>query len=462
MHDAATKRTALLVAVLASFLTPFMVSSVNVALPALGSEFGMTAVTLSWVPTSYLLAAAMFLVPFGRIADIHGRKKVFTWGISLYTAASALAAFAPSVPYLLSLRVLQGFGSSMIFGTGIAIVTSVYPPAERGRVLGINVSAVYVGLALGPVLGGFLTQQFGWRSIFLANVPAGLAALYFIARHLPGEWAEAKGERFDLGGAVIYAVSLVVVMYGLTRLPAAAGVLLVLFGLIWIGAFILWELRAASPLLDMRLFTTNLTFSMSNVAALINYSATFAVTFLISLYLQYIKGFTPQHAGMVLIAQPVVMAVFSPLAGRLSDRIEPRVVASLGMGFTALALALFGLLDDRTPLWFIIAVLFLIGFGFALFSSPNTNAVMSSIDRRAYGVGSAMLGTMRLTGQMLSMGLVMVIFALHIGRTRITPEQYPLFLESARTAFLLSAVLCSAGIFASLTRGKVHGAAGRS
>jgi MFS family permease len=350
----------------------------------------------------------------------------------------------------------------MIFGTGIAIVTSVYPPAERGRVLGINVSAVYVGLAFGPVLGGFLTQQFGWRSIFLANVPAGIAALYFIARHLPGEWAEAKGERFDLGGAVIYAVSLVVVMYGLTRLPAAAGVLLVLFGLLWIGAFILWELRAASPLLDMRLFTTNLTFSMSNVAALINYSATFAVTFLISLYLQYIKGFTPQHAGMVLIAQPVVMALFSPLAGRLSDRIEPRIVASLGMGFTALALALFALLDDRTPLWFIIAVLLLIGLGFALFSSPNTNAVMSSIDRRSYGVGSAMLGTMRLAGQMLSMGLVMVIFALNIGRMRITPEQYPLFLESARTAFLLSAVLCSAGIFASLTRGKVHGAAGRS
>jgi EmrB/QacA subfamily drug resistance transporter len=462
MHDAATKRTALLVAVLASFLTPFMVSSVNVALPALGGEFGMTAVTLSWVPTSYLLAAAMFLVPFGRIADIHGRKKVFTWGISLYTAASAIAAFSPSVPFLLSLRVLQGFGSAMIFGTGIAIVTSVYPPAERGRVLGINVSAVYVGLAFGPVLGGFLTQQFGWRSIFLANVPAGIAALYFIARHLPGEWAEAKGERFDLGGSVIYAVSLVVVMYGLTRLPAAAGVLLVLFGLLWIGAFILWELRAASPLLDMRLFTTNLTFSMSNVAALINYSATFAVTFLISLYLQYIKGFTPQHAGMVLIAQPVVMAVFSPLAGRLSDRIEPRIVASLGMGFTALALALFALLDDRTSLWFIIAVLLLIGLGFALFSSPNTNAVMSSIDRRSYGVGSAMLGTMRLTGQMLSMGLVMVIFALNIGRVRITPEQYPLFLESARTAFLLSAVLCSAGIFASLTRGKVHGAAGRS
>ena len=456
MHDAATKRTALLVAVLASFLTPFMVSSVNVALPAMGKEFGMNAVLLSWVPTSYLLAAAMFLVPFGRIADIHGRKKIFSIGIVVYTTASSLIVLAHSVPVLLGLRVLQGFGSAMIFGTGIAIVTSVFPPAERGRVLGLNVSAVYVGLSLGPFLGGFLTQQFGWRSIFLANVPAGIVALFFIVRRLKGEWAEARGERFDAGGALIYAVSLVIVMYGLTLLPGWSGFLLVLFGLLWIGAFILWELKAPSPLLDMKLFTTNITFSMSNVAALINYSATFAVTFLISLYLQYIKGFTPQHAGTVLIAQPIVMAALSPIAGKLSDRIEPRIVASLGMGFTALGLALFTLLNEHTGLWFIITNLVLIGFGFALFSSPNTNAVMSSIDRRFYGVGSAMLGTMRLTGQMLSMGIVMVIFALYIGRVQITPEYYPLFMKSLRMSFLLSSALCAAGIFASLTRGKVH------
>ena len=461
--DAETKQAALLIAVLASFLTPFMVSSVNVALPAMGRELGMNAVLLSWVPTSYLLAAAMFLVPFGRIADIYGRKRIFSAGIIVYTIASGLIALTSTSAALLTLRVVQGFGSAMIFGTGIAIVTSVFPPAERGRVLGINVSAVYVGLALGPFIGGFLTQQFGWRSIFLANVPAGLATIYFVARRLKGEWAEAKGERFDLGGALLYAVSLVVVMYGLTLLPDRSGVLLVLFGLFWIGAFIFWELKAASPLLDMRLFTSNVTFSMSNIAALINYSATFAVTFLISLYLQYIKGFTPREAGLVLIAQPIVMASFSPLAGRLSDKIEPRVVASIGMGFTALGLALFALLDGQSSLEFIIMNLLVIGFGFALFSSPNTNAVMGSIDRRHYGVGSAMLGTMRLTGQMLSMGLVMVIFALNIGRVQITPEYYPLFLKSAKTTFLLSAVLCTAGIFASLTRGKVHhGAAGRS
>jgi MFS family permease len=206
----------------------------------------------------------------------------------------------------------------------------------------------------------------------------------------------------------------------------------------------------------MNLFLHNITFAFSNLAALINYSATFAVTFLLSLYLQYIQGLTPQHAGMILISQPLVMAIFSPLAGRLSDKIEPRVVASIGMGFTAAGLFLFTFIGNDTPLGFITTGLVLLGFGFALFSSPNTNAVMSAIEKRSYGVGSATLGTMRLTGQMLSMGIAMLIFAIQIGSARITPENYPVFITSVRTAFLIFAGLCFAGIFASLARGKVR------
>ena len=457
MTDDGRKRSALLASVLASFITPFTVASVNVALPVMGRELGMDAVLLGWVAASFLLAAAMFLVPFGRIADIFGRKRVFLLGLAVLTLASAVISLSPTVGFLLAFRAVQGLGSAMIFGTGIAIVTSVFPPAERGRALGINVAAIYVGLSVGPVLGGLLTQQFGWRSIFLANVPVGLAAIILVLRRLPGEWAEARGERFDIAGALLYAASLVLVMYGLTLLPGASGFLLVLFGLVWIAAFAAWELRAASPVLDVRLLATNLTFSLSNVAALINYSATYAVTFLLSLYLQYIKGFTPRHAGAVLIAQPLVMAAVSPLAGRLSDRAEPRIIASLGMGCTAAGLALFAFLSEGTPLWAIVTNLVIIGFGFGLFSSPNTNAVMSSIDRRSYGVGSAMLGTMRLTGQMLSMGLVMVVFVLFMGRVQIVPALYPLFLKSLRVIFLVSALLCTAGIFASLTRGKLHG-----
>ena len=194
MSDSTIKRSALLIATFSSFLTPFMVSSINIALPAIGSEFQMSAVLMSWVPTSYILAAAMFLVPFGRLADIHGRKRVFAYGMWIFTLSSLALAFSPSAAVLITLRVLQGFGSAMIFGTGMAILTSVFPAAERGRVLGINVAAVYLGLSLGPVFGGFLTHQFGWRSIFLVNVPLGLFVIYLVVAKLNREWAEAQGE----------------------------------------------------------------------------------------------------------------------------------------------------------------------------------------------------------------------------------------------------------------------------
>lgn len=454
--DATIKRSALLIATLSAFLTPFMVSSVNIALPAIGKEFQMSAVSMSWVPTAYLLSAAMFLVPFGRLADIYGRKRIFAYGMWIFTASSLLLAFSPSASMLIAFRVLQGFGSAMIFGTGMAILTSVFPAAERGRVLGINVAAVYLGLSLGPSFGGLLTQQFGWRSIFLASVPLGIAVIYLVTAKLKAEWAEAWDEKFDLTGSIIYSVALVVLMYGLSLLPARSGIALAIAGIAGAALFVRWEMKTTSPLLNMNLFFYNAPFAFSNLAALINYSATFAVTFLMSLYLQYIQGLTPQHAGMILVSQPAVMAVFSPFAGRLSDRIEPRVVASIGMGFTAAGLVLFTFLDADTHLGFIITGLLLLGFGFALFSSPNTNAVMSSIEKRFYGVGSATLGTMRLTGQMLSMGIAMVIFALHIGSARITPENYPLFLTSLKTGFTIFSSLCFAGIFASLARGKVR------
>jgi Na+/melibiose symporter-like transporter len=287
-------------------------------------------------------------------------------------------------------------------------------------------------------------------------VPLGLLVIYFLATKLKAEWAEARGERFDLAGALLYSASLVFVMYGLSILPARAGIVLTAAGAAGAALFVLWERRTESPLLDMDLFFHNATFAFSNLAALINYSATNAVTFLMSLYLQYLKGLTPQGAGMVLVSQPLVMAVFSPLAGRISDRIEPRVVASIGMAITATGLFLLTFVEKDSSVGFDLAGLVLLGFGFALFSSPNTNAVMSSIEKKFYGVGSATLGTMRLTGQMLSMGITMVIFALSIGSARITPEYYPLFLKSMKTGLAIYTALCFAGIFASLARGKVR------
>jgi len=450
------KKAALIVSTLASFLTPFMASSINIALPSIGREFSLDAISLSWVTTVYLLTAAMLLVPFGRLADIYGRKKIFTYGVLLHTVASVLAASSFSGSMLIASRALQGAGGSMVFGTGVAILTSVYPASDRGRVLGFNVASVYLGLSLGPVLGGILTQQIGWRSIFIVSTLLGLVIVAFVFAKLKGEWAEAKGERFDAAGAVLFSLSLALMMYGFSELPASIGTWTILLGVAFLVTFLLWEVRTQSPLLDVKLLSQNPVFAFSNAAALINYSATYAVTFLLSLYLQYLKRLSPQDAGLVLIFQPALMALTSPLAGRLSDKVEPRIVASIGMAIIVFGLIFFIFIDAETQLWLIAANLVVLGFGFGLFSSPNTNAVMSSVEKRFYGVAAATLGTMRLTGQMLSMGIVMILFALHIGKVKITPEYYPEFLQSVSTAFVIFSVLCVVGVFASLARGRIR------
>ncbi len=456
MEETANRRVTLLVTTIASFLVPYMGSSVNIALPSIGREFSMNAISLSWVAASFILAAAASLLPLGRVADLYGRKRIFVWGILLYVFSSFLSGVSPSAGALISSRVLQGVGGAMIFSTSIAILTSVFPAGERGRVLGINVASVYLGLSLGPFLGGFLTQHFGWRGIFLANVPLGLIIISLVSLKLKGEWAEARQEKFDVAGSVVYSLALVAIMYGLSLLPRPSGAWIILMGALGLLAFLKWEGKVEHPILDLNLFRRSAVFTFSNLAALINYSATFAVGFLLSLYLQYVKGLGPQHAGLVLIFQPLTQAIFSPLAGRLSDRIEPRIVASLGMLLTAGGLILFTLLTADTRMGFIIFTQILLGLGFAFFSSPNTNAIMSSVDQRRYGVASAVLGTMRLTGQMLSMGIAMIIFAGKMGEAPLASGNSLLFLGSAREAFLIFACLCLAGTFASLARGRLH------
>lgn len=451
--DKSLQRTALAVSMVSSFLTPFMASGINVAMPFIAKEFGLSAVALGWVVTSYMLAAAMFLVPFGRLADLVGRKRIFALGIGVNIAGTVLGALAPSALFLILGRAVQGVGGAMIFGTGVAILTSVYPPGERGHALGLNTAAVYTGLSLGPVLGGFLVHAWGWRSVLWATVPIAAAALGLTLVRLKGEWAEARGEGFDFKGSLIFGSGLVALMYGFSRLPSVLGFALAGAGLLALAGFVLFELRARTPLLDLRLFGKNRIFAFSNLAALINYSSTSAVAFLMSLYLQYVKGLPPQKAGLVLVAQPIVMALASPFAGKLSDRSEPRVIASLGMALSASGLVLFSFLRSATDFGFIVGSLVCLGLGFGLFSSPNTNAIMSSVEKRHLGIASAALGTMRLSGQMLSVGITMMIFALVMGRAPIQPSVYPQFLRSVRIAFVFYALLCIAGIFASLARG---------
>ncbi|WAC05691.1 MAG: MFS transporter [Methanoregula sp.] len=446
------KQVVILIAVLAGFLTPFDGSAVNIALPTIGAAFHMDAIALSWVATTYLLSSVLFLVPFGKIADIYGRKKIFLYGIAIFGAASLVMTMVPSAGLLLAVRIVQGFGASMIFGTSVAILTSVFPPGERGRMLGIYITAVYMGLTLGPFLGGILTENFGWRSIFFINVPIAVLIILLVLTKLEGEWSECKGETFDLTGSVLYGLALVAVMLGFSELPSAGGVMLVLVGFLLAIAFIRFELRQECPVLNMRLFSGSRVFLFSNIAALINYSATYAVSFLLSLDLQYTRDFSPEYAGIILIAAPLVQAAVSPFAGRLSDKIEPGIIASVGMAISALGLFLLTFLNETTPLWFIVMSLAVLGLGFGIFSSPNTNAIMSAVEKKYYGVASGIVGTMRLLGQMLSMGIATMIFAIVIGRVEITPEYYPAFAVSVHYTLILFTVFCVIGIYASLIR----------
>jgi EmrB/QacA subfamily drug resistance transporter len=450
------KFPALVIATMVSFMTPFISAAVNIALPGIGAEFGMDAMDLGWVASSFLLAAAAFLVPFGRIADIFGRKKIFVAGMWIYTASCLAAAFAWNSQVLIIFRALQGLGSAMIFGNALAILTSVFPPKERGRVIGITTASVYLGLSMGPFLGGLLVQYVGWHGIFLSMVPLGIAVLVMVYRYLGTEWMESKGESFDITGSALYVLGLLLLMYGFSRLPSWPAAGMTAAGAVLIAIFVMWEKRTEFPVLHLDLFFKNTAFAMSNLAALINYSATFAVGFMLSLYLQYIKGMSPREAGTVLVAQPVIMALFSPMAGRLSDRIEPRVVASIGMAFSTGGLGMLGAVGPETKLPYIIACLVVLGFGFALFASPNTNAVMSSVQSKQFGVASGTLGTMRLVGQMFSMGITMLVFALLVGHVKIGPENHPQFLESMRLVFWIFTVLCAAGIYASLSRGRIR------
>lgn len=449
-------RAALLAVALSSFLTPFAASSFNLALPSMGRDLMLDATFLGWLALSYLLASAVFLVPFGKMADIVGRKRVFIYGTFTFTASSLLLAVSMSPPTLLLLRILQGIGSAMLFGTGPAILVSTSPMGRRGKLLGLNVASVYLGLSLGPFLGGVLTQRLGWRSTFLANVAIGLSVIVFTLKKMGGEWRGTAGERFDALGSLLYGLALILLIYGLSSTPSSQSLLFMAGGGLSTLLFLNWELRVNDPILEVRLFIKNRVFALSILAALLNYGATSAVAFLMSLYLQYPRGFDPQTSGLILLSQPLMQALLSPLAGTLSDRVEARIVASTGMALTALILFLLTFLDEATPVQLVILDLLILGMGFALFSSPNMNAVMSSVDRGLYGVASAILGTMRLLGQMLSMSIATMAINYSMGGAAIDPSTFPLLIRGIKTSFSAFSILCLIGALASMVRGRTR------
>lgn len=451
--DAAKKGMILFVVLLSSFITPFMSSSVNIALPSIAQQFGLNAVMLNWVATSFLLATAVFLLPVGRIADIYGRARIFAIGMAVFTVSTLAAGISESIAVLIIARVVQGIGSAFIFSTGVAMLSMAYRPEVRGKVIGYSIAMVYIGLTAGPFLGGWLTEHYSWRMIFLAAVPFSVAAFFFSLKIASSEGGCVHDCAMDYTGSLAYALGLFLTIYGFSLLPGR-GYSLVFAGCCVLAAFILWERKSLNPLFDLKMFTRNRLFLFSNVAALINYAATFSTGFILSLYLQYIKGMSPEGAGLILIASPVVMAVVAPLSGRLSDKVSARMLSSAGMAVTAIGLFFFIFLTDKSHTLYIIGSLLILGAGLGAFTSPNTNAIMGSVEANAYGVASGMLATMRLTGQTVSMAVVMMIFTLIIGRVEITPQYYASFMKAVHMCFILNSVLCMAGVLASLARDK--------
>lgn len=445
------ERRILFTIMLTSFLTPFTGSALNLALPSLGTEFGATPAALGWVLGSFLLAAIVVLLPFGKLADRYGKRRFFIIGNGIFALTSLAACFAPNLPLLIAARAAQGIGSAMTFATSMSILTLVIPKERRGWAMGWNVAVVYTGLTLGPAAGGFLNYYYGWQSIFVVLAVLGASA-FLAARHfLQEEWYEDTSPQWDKKGALLYGAAILLIIYSLSQLlnePLAPYLLAT--GLLLFAIFFRYELHTENPLLSVTLLQGNRAFSLSCLAALLNYCATFATSFLLSLYLQSILGLTSRSAGLILLSQPIIMAALSPLTGTLSDKYAPTKLAALGMAVITAGLAGFTLTVHTLSLYLLIPMLLITGAGFALFAAPNNNAIMSSVEKKHYGLAASLLSTVRLAGQVLSVAIMNLILSLH--GEKLPPQET--LLQNLELSLLFFAVISALGVLPAKARNK--------
>lgn len=433
---------------LGSFLPPFLGSSLNVALPVIGRELQATAFELGLIVNAFLIAAAGMLVPLGRWADACGRARVFTWGLLGQALCSAAAIFTRSVPALLLVRAAQGVAAAATLATAVALVAQVAPAGQKGKLLGANTAAVYLGLTLGPPTGGLLTQHLGWRSVFAASALLALAG-WALAR----PWGREKSPREGVAQPAslwLFAAGVSLVLGGLamTRVEGRFAALAA------VGAIaVLLSFRGSSNLPVEPALFRNTAFTYSNLAALIHYAATFSVSLFLALYLQVVGGLSPKATGFLLLAQPLLMALLSPVAGSVSDRREPRWVASAGMALTAGGLLVLSFAQARVSLLQVISGLALLGTGFALFSSPNTHAVMGQAPSKLLSAASATLALMRLTGQAGSL----VLASFFLPAASLDTQAGKLLVPGMQANLWVASLLCLVGMAFSLARGNVHG-----
>jgi MFS family permease len=484
------------------FMGPLDSTIISVALPKIGPALRLSYSEALWVQAAYLLVLSIFLIPIGRVADSRGRMRFYMVGTAVFGIFSMVCAVSPNGAFLIVARCFQALGAACMSATSAALVTAVFPPQERGRALGLNAMAGYLGLTAGPVLGGLIATHLGWRWIFFINVPIAIATLangWFLLgaesrdRKAPRAGAAAGGAaagapagpvtvtrpvgppppagRVDWQGAVLLGLGLVCLLVPLTLVPfwgwdSARTIGLLVSAVVLIAAFIFVEDRVADPLLDLDLVRKNHAFAAGTFAALLNYAAVFAITTLTAVYLEVVEGYSPQRAGLVLLVQPVFMAALSPLFGRLSDRLGSRVLATGGMLVGAVGIGQLALLPQGAHPLRVALALGTIGVGMAAFSSPNTSAVMGSIKRHQLSLASGFLGTMRSLGQGLSVGLLGAIAASGLGATgarviflgeEASHAAASSFSSGYRTAMFVAVGLAVLGAAVSLVRGAPAG-----
>ncbi|ABP66130.1 major facilitator superfamily MFS_1 [Caldicellulosiruptor saccharolyticus DSM 8903] len=447
-----------------SFLVPFMSSAINIAAPDIAKKFNLVAENLNLVITIFLLFSAAFILPMGKLSDTFDRTKIFITGLISFTISTLMCAIAPNITVLFIFRALQGFFSAFVFVTSIAILIENHSPKIRGRLLGINTATVYLGTSIGPFLGGILVRLFGFRSIFLFAFLVGFVAsfisLFLLKKEIKVQQHTSLAEslkNLDKIGTIFSIVGLFLLIYGAStfELGKTPKMLFFLGGVLLI-LFVGFELATQNPLLDVKLFVKIPQFGFSNLAALINYSCTFSASYLLSLYLQIVKALPAQVVGSILILQPISQVITSLISGRASEKIEPRKLATAGMVLTTAGLFIFSLFSSKTNIVLVIVNLIIMGIGFGLFSSPNTNVVMSSVPQSLYGAASSTISVMRVMGQAFSMAIVSFIFSLYLKGAKLSHENYLMILKSMKISFFVFSVLSIVGIVASIKRGNIY------
>ena len=437
------------VAAITSFFAVFLSSGVIVAVPSIATEFGMSNIVQNWIATIFLLLVAIFTIPAGQLSGKFGLKKSLVLGLFVYLLSSIGTCLAFSTEVFLIFRIIQGIGVAFINVAAMAMVVSAVSPKNRGKALGLTVTGVYMATSLSPVIGGSLTYYFGWRAIFYFVIPFLLVCIILMLVKIPQEWKTGENDPIDKIGSIIYGIGILFFIYGFTRLKSSIGATLAILGAILLIGFVLWELKEKYPVFNMRLFK-NAKFASSNLAAFCGYLAVFVVTTILSYHLQYVRGMNSQVTGLFLIVTPIVMAILAPIAGKLSDKIYPQKLAAIGMAIGSVALGIFAFLNNNTSFYVIIIAMLLQGMGVGLFSSPNTNSMMSSFPAKETSTASASVATMRTIGQTMSLGMLTLIFAFVMGNVPIIPKYYPLLITSSQIACGISTILCVASVFASL------------